>query len=98
MAETPKTNIPNAADFVPNMDESVARVRDMNEKIVEAAKKHGQVTLDMYEKTLADILKFQQEAADSSQVDFISSVTKAYSEYMSAMTKAWTAVARDALK
>jgi hypothetical protein len=84
--------------FTPDMDEAASRIRDLNEKMIVAAKQNGNVSLDFYEKTLADMLQFSQQAADSTQVDFISSITKAHADYISSMTKAFTSVARDALK
>lgn len=89
----------NVADaFTPNVEEAVARVRDLNEKLITAAKQNGNVSLDVYEKTLSDMLQYSQQAADSTQVEFISSITKAHADYINAVTKIFTGVARDALK
>lgn len=82
----------------PNLEAAATRVRELNEKIIAAAKQNGQVTLDVYEKALADMLQFSQQAADATEVDVISAITRAHSDYITSMTKIWTGVARDAMK
>lgn len=87
-----------AEAFTPDFEEAAGRIRDLNEKMIQAAKQNGNLSLDFYEKTLADMLQFSQQAADSTQVDLIKAITKAHTTYITDVTKAWTGVARDALK
>jgi hypothetical protein len=84
--------------FNPNLEEAASRIRELNEKMILAAKQSGNVSLDVYEKSLADMLQYSQQAADSTQVDFISSVAKAHADYITSITKAFSSIARDALK
>ncbi|WP_349827769.1 hypothetical protein [Brevibacterium litoralis] len=98
-AQKPAAGAQNPADaFAPQFEEAATRVRDLNEKLIEAAKQNGNVSLDVYEKTLADMLQYSQKTADSTEVEFISSITKAHADYINSVTKIFTGIARDALK
>ncbi|NLG21516.1 MAG: hypothetical protein GX555_08835 [Actinomycetales bacterium] len=88
----------DAKTTAPDLEATATRIRELNEKLIDAAKKNGKVSLDVYEKSLADMLQFSQQAADSTEIDVISSITKAHSDYITAVTKIWTSAARDALK
>lgn len=90
MAQATKTQ----AEF----DDAAARIRELNEKLISAAKKNGSTSMDVYEKTLADMLQFSQRAADSTQNDVISAITKAHTDYISSISSIFTGVTRDALK
>lgn len=79
-------------------DDAVSRIRELNEKLISAAKQNGTTSLDVYEKTLSDMLQFSQRAADSSQNDVISAITKAHTDYISSISQIFTGVTRDALK
>ncbi len=93
MATTGKNETP-----FPAADEAVERIRELNEKLIAAAKQSGNVSLDAYEKTLKDMLAFSQKAAGATQLDFVQAVTQAHSTYISDISKAFTTAAREALK
>ena len=82
----------------PDLEATATRIRELNEQLIEASKKNGNVSLDVYEKALADMLQFSQQAADSTQNDVISAITKAHSDYITSITRVFTGAARDALK
>lgn len=82
----------------PDLDATAAHIRELNEQLIAAAKQNGNVALDVYEKTLADMLQFSQQAADATEVDVISSITKAHTDYITSITKVFTGATRDALK
>lgn len=94
MADATTTAQNVQADF----EATATRVRELNEKLITASKQNGNVSLDVYEKTLADMLAFSQQAADSTQNEVISAITKAHADYITSITKVFTGVARDALK
>ena len=87
-----------AENMTPDFEQAAGRVRDLNEKIIEAARNNGTASLDFYEKTLTDVLQFSQQAADATQVDLIKAITTAHVNYITDVTKAWTNAARDILK
>ena len=87
-----------AQNVTADLEATAGRIRELNEKLISASKQNGNVSLDVYEKTLADMLSFTQQAADSTQSDVISAITKAHSDYITSITKIFTGAARDALK
>jgi hypothetical protein len=87
-----------AKTAAPVLEATASRIRELNEKLITAAKQTGNVTLDIYEKSLADMLQFSQQAAAATDTDVISSITKAHADYITSITKVFTGVARDALK
>lgn len=88
----------NDPGFIPNADEAAERIRELNEKLINAAKQSGNVSLDAYEKTLKDMLDFSQKAAGATQLDFVQAITQAHAAYIGDISKAFTTAAREALK
>ena len=95
---TPKTDTKIAAPFDIDFDATTERVRELNEKVLTAAKQTGEVTLDTYEQTVNTVLDFGQKAADSTKVDWISALAKSQASIISEFTNAYTKAARDLLK
>lgn len=86
------------AAITPNVEETVQRIRDLNEKLITAAKQSGNLSLDTYEKTLAGIVEFETKIANASQLDWISALVNAQTSFVSEVSSAYVAAARDALK
>jgi hypothetical protein len=79
--------------------EAVAqRVRKLNERIIEAGKGAGEVTLTSYEKALKSIASTLERGPGSSDVEWISSLATAQAKFIRDVTAAWTSAARDMLK
>lgn len=74
------------------------RIRDLNEQIIESARKSGEVSLDAYEKALQSVLEYETKAAEATQLDFINSVTKAHVNFVTDMSKVFTDAARSVMK
>ncbi|MBB2893654.1 hypothetical protein [Flexivirga oryzae] len=87
-----------AAAFTPDLEAASARVRELNEKMIEAAKKSGNLSLDAYEKTLKGLVDFEEKAAGASQIDFVNALATAYASFVTEVSNAFTTAARDALK
>lgn len=86
------------AKITEQAEQAAERIRDLNERIIEAAKKTGNTGLDAYEKALTSFLEFETKAAEASQLDFINSLTQAHVSFVTDMSKVFTDAARDALK
>ena len=67
----PKTDTKIATPFDIDIDATTDRVRELNEKVLTAAKQTGEVTLDTYEQTVHTMLDFSQKAADATKVDWV---------------------------
>ena len=88
------TTSPSKVDF----DDAAERIRGLNDRVLAAAKESGTMSLDTYEQTVNSLLDFSQKAADSTQVEWISTLAKAQASYIGDVTDAYTKAARDLLK
>ena len=90
---SPKTN-----SFDVDFEAAAERIRELNEKVLTAAKQTGTMSVDTYEQTVNNLLDFSQKAADSTKVDWVSALTKAQASIIAEATNAYTKAARDLLK
>lgn len=87
---------PNPFDTA-SIEESVARVREMNERLLESSKSAGRVALDAYEKALRSMLEFQQTMAGASQLDWVTALASAHAQFVREFNAAYLKAAREAL-
>lgn len=85
-------------DLASGYDQAADRVRALNEKLTEAAKKSGGASLDAYEKALSSFVDLQQKAAGASQLDWVNAIVKVQTTFLSEISAAYTTAAREALK
>jgi hypothetical protein len=95
---TTKTANKIAAPFDIDFDANAERIRELNDKVLTAAKQTGAVSLDTYEQTVNTLLDFSQKAADSTNVDWVSALAKSQASIISEVTNTYTKAARDLLK
>ena len=74
------------------------RIRELNEQVLEFGKKAALNFLDAYESTLQTFADYQDRVADSSQVEWVSSIARAQANFTREVTRVYTATARDLLK
>ena len=89
---------PTIKPFDVDFEAATERIRDLNEKVLAAAKRTGTMSIDAYEQTVNSVLDFSQKAADSTNVDWVSAIAKAQASYITEVTNAYTKAARDVLK
>lgn len=87
-----------SAVLTPNVEEAAQRIRDLNEKLITAAKQSGNLSLDAYEKTLAGIVEFETKVANATQLDWISALANAHTSFVNEVSSAYVTAARDVLK
>ena len=95
---TTKTAGTIATPFDIDFDANADRMRELNDKVLTAAKQAGAVSLDTYEQTVNTMLDFSQKAADSTKVDWVSALAKSQASIISEFTNTYTKAARDLLK
>lgn len=78
--------------------ETVDRIRDLNERIVENARKAGNTYLDAYESMLNTIVSYQEGLANATPVDWVQSVLEAQANFTREIGNLYASSARDALK
>jgi len=74
------------------------RIRDLNERILEASKKAGTAYLDAYEKALKSIADYQESVAKQTDVDWISTVVDAQARFTRELTNLYVNTGRELLK
>ena len=74
------------------------RIRELNEQVLDFGRKAGLSFLESYENTLKTWAEYQDKVADTSQVEWISSVARAQANFTREITRVYTANARDLLK
>ena len=74
------------------------RIRDLNERIVEAARKAGGAYLDAYEKALESMAAYQEQVARSTDVDWISTIVESQAKFTRELTKLYVSTGRELLK
>jgi hypothetical protein len=87
-----------AAASDPRLEAAAQRLRQLNERIIEAGKSAGEGALNNYEKALKMIASSIERGPGSSDVEWISSLATAQANFIRDVTKAWTSAARDMLK
>ena len=90
---TKKTN-----DFTEGFGDAAERFRAINEKLLETGKKTANAALDGYEKTIASYVDFRQQLAETTQLDWVSTVVKAQNDFVTEINAAYLSAARDVLK
>ena len=79
-------------------DETIERIRELNEQILEAGKQWGQSFLDAYEQSMRTFADFTAKTGQSTDVEWISHVAKAQADFTREVTHQATEAARRMLK
>jgi len=86
------SSLPNDAEA------AVERIRELNEQILDFGKKAGVQFLEAYEANLKSFAEYQDKLADSSQVEWVSSIARAQANFTREISAAYAASARELLK
>jgi hypothetical protein len=79
-------------------EEAAERIRDLNERVIDASRKAGKAYLDAYETFLRGIADYQQKVAGASQVEWFSALMNAQADFTREVAKAATRSAREFVK
>ena len=82
----------------PGVEAAEQRIRELNERIIDAGKRAGRGTLDIYESTLKAVSDSLERGPGSSDIEWVSSIATAQANFLRDLTKAWTSAARKALE
>jgi hypothetical protein len=80
------------------LDDTVSRIRELNEKLVQLAKQQGRATLDTYEKALQSLIDFELAAASASQFDWVSALANTHAKFVQDIAGSYLRLANEALK
>lgn len=74
------------------------RIRELNERIIDAAGEAGSAYLDIYERTLASIAGYQEQLAAATPVDWLQSVIEAQATFTREIGDLYASTARELIK
>jgi hypothetical protein len=74
------------------------RIRDLNERILDAGKKAGGAYLDAYEKALESIADYQLKVAKQTDVEWVSTIVDAQARFTRDLTQLYVSTGRELLK
>jgi hypothetical protein len=80
------------------VEETTERIRDLNERILDASRKAGGAYLDAYEKALQSIADYQEQVAKQTDVDWISTIVDAQARFTRELTNLYVATGRELVK
>jgi hypothetical protein len=80
------------------MDETTQRIRDLNERILDAGKKAGGAYLTAYEKALQSIVDYQEQVAKQTDVEWVSTIIEAQARFTRELTRLYVSTGRELLK
>ena len=93
MPPAPKQPAPH-----PDVEQTLTRIRELNEQILEKGREWGIGFLDAYEQTLKTFADYQTKAADATDVEWVSGIARAQADFLRKVTESYAAAARDVLK
>jgi predicted RNA-binding Zn ribbon-like protein len=79
-------------------EETIQRIRELTDRFVESAKAAGNYSLEAYEKSLRNLVEFQERAAGATQLDWVSSIAAAHAKFVQDVSNAFVSAARETLK
>ena len=81
-----------------DFEQASERVREYNDKAIDAGKKLSGTLVDTYEKYTLTLADAGQKAGEASNVEWISAAASAQAGFTREVTKAYAAAARELLK
>jgi hypothetical protein len=81
-----------------DLEAATERIRELNERILEASRKAGDTYVDAYEKTLKTIADLQERVGEASPVDWVTTMANTQADLLRNFAQAYADAARKALK
>ncbi len=88
----------NADQAQTTNDETTQRIRDLNERILDAGRKAGGAYLTAYEKALQSIVDYQEQVAKQTDVEWVSTIIEAQARFTRELTRLYVSTGRELLK
>lgn len=79
------------------VEETLERIRELQERLLQAAKQNGEAYLDAYEKNLASMLSLTEKAAKSTNLDWAVALAGNYADFVKRINSAVIKASRSAL-
>lgn len=88
---------PKAAFDLSSYEDAAARIRELNERLIENAKSAGLTALEAYEKALENLLNLEQKAAGATQLEWVSAIAETHANVVREVSSAYAKATRDLL-
>ena len=88
----------NVHDQARSFDAVADKARALNEKLMETAKSAGNDSLDAYEKAFSELVGVQRQIAGATRLDWLDTVVRAQTRFLTEISAACTTAAREVLK
>jgi hypothetical protein len=82
----------------PDAEQTVQRVRELSERMIEVSKQNGLAWLEGYERALESMLRFQEQAAKGSQVEWINTLATTQADFVREMSKLYIGAMKEQLR
>jgi hypothetical protein len=92
------SNSKDTTSVFDTLDDTVGRIRELNEKLVLLAKQQGRASLDAYEKALQSLIDFEKAVAGASQFDWVSALANSHAKSVQDIAGSYLKLAHEALK
>jgi len=79
-------------------EDAAKRIRDLTERLIESSKAAGLTSLDAYEKALQSIADYQEQVAQQTDVEWVSTIVDAQARFTRELTKLYVSTSRELLK
>lgn len=83
---------------VPGVEETVQRVKEASDKLLELTKRNGLAWLQAYEKVLDSMLRLEQEAAEGTKAEWITTLATTHADFVREMSQAYLGTIRNQLR
>jgi hypothetical protein len=84
--------------FSADPNEAMKRVKELSDRMIELTQKNGIAWLEAYEKVLNQMIRVQEQAAASTQVEWINALTTAQADFMREMSSVYFRTVREQLR
>ena len=88
----------DAGQMQENVEAAMARIRELNERAMKAARTAGEVSLDAYEKAMQSFVSVEERLAGATQLDWVKAIVGAQAEFVQSISGVYVNAARDLLK
>jgi hypothetical protein len=83
---------------IPSFETAFAQIRDINEQLLDVARKAGIQTLDSYEKAADRAIDLERKLAGVTKQEWLKGLIEAHAGVARELTDAYTSTARSLLK
>jgi hypothetical protein len=84
--------------FTPDLEQASQRVRELSERFIDQAKRSGLSWLEAYEKVLESMLRLQQQAAQGTNVEWVSTLATTQADFVREVSQVYLDAMRSQLK